>query len=114
EAGQGGAEAAVAAGRADIGISVAEAVLPARAQGVDVVSVATILPVNDSSLMSLEAAGIRRPRDLAGRVYAGYGGALETELLRRLVACDGGDPTALRMVDMGDVEYLPAMQQDRF
>src|SRR5690242_20065265 len=39
-----GADAVVGAGKADFGISAAESVLPARAQGVPIVSIATILP----------------------------------------------------------------------
>ena len=114
EPGEGGAEQAVAAGRAQLGISVAEGVLPAREQGLPIVSVATVLPVNDSSLMSLASDGITRPRDLEGKLYGGYGGPLETELLRALVTCDGGNPDALRQVEIGNVEYLPGMEQDRF
>ncbi|MEO1065410.1 MAG: ABC transporter substrate-binding protein [Actinomycetota bacterium] len=109
-----GVEAAVAAGQADIGLAQAESLLPARAAGVDVAAVATILPSNDSVLMGLADDGIERPRDLEGATYGGFGGALETELISQLVECDGGDPAAVEFVEVGNVDYVPGMQQDRF
>lgn len=114
EPASGGAPQALAAGRADIGISMAEEILPARAAGIPVVSVATILPHNDSSLMSLAEEGIGRPRDLEGKTYGGYGGPLETELISQLVECDGGDPSQVEMVEIGDADYLAGMDRDLF
>lgn len=109
-----GVDPAVATGRADFGISVAESVLPAREAGLPVVSVATILPSNDSSLMALAEDGIERPRDLEGTTYGGFGGALETELISTLVSCDGGDPDSITFVEIGNVDYLAGMEQDRY
>ena len=57
----------LAAGQADFAYSVAEELLPARAAGADVVSVATVIEHNTSSLLSLTSAGITRPRDLRGQ-----------------------------------------------
>ena len=109
-----GVEPVVASGEAEFGIAQAESLLPARAAGVPVVSIATLLPHNDSSLMSLAEAGIERPRDLEDHTYGGYGGALETELVNRLVECDGGDPSKVEFVEVGNVDYLTGMQRDRF
>jgi ABC-type nitrate/sulfonate/bicarbonate transport system substrate-binding protein len=109
-----GVEQAVAAGAAQIGLAQAESLLPARAAGVPVVSVATVLPVNDSALFALAADGITRPRDLEGTRYGGFGGALEAEIISRLVACDGGDPSAVQLVTLGNVDYLAGMQADQF
>jgi len=109
-----GAEQVVGAGKADFGISQAESVIPARANGVPVVSIATILPHNDSSLMALASQGIARPRDLAGKTYGGYGGALERELIDHLVACDGGDPDTVNFVEVGNIDYLAGLERGRF
>ncbi|MEX2374355.1 MAG: ABC transporter substrate-binding protein [Dehalococcoidia bacterium] len=109
-----GVEQVIGTGGADIGISVAESLLPARAAGIPIVSIATILPYNDSSFMALAEAGITRPRDFEGKTYGGYGGALETELLQALVACDGGDPALVDMVEVGNIDYLAGMEQGRF
>ncbi|MCA9855659.1 MAG: ABC transporter substrate-binding protein [Dehalococcoidia bacterium] len=109
-----GADQVVGTGGAEFGVSQAESLLPARAAGVPVVSIATIMPYNDSSFMSLASAGIERPRDFEGKTYGGYGGALETELLHTLVACDGGDPDKVNMVEVGNIDYLAGMEQGRF
>lgn len=109
-----GADQVVGAGRTDFGISQAEWVIPARANGIPVVSIATILPYNNSSLMALASEGIARPRDLEGKTYGGYGGSLETELINRLVKCDGGDPSKVKYVEVGNIDYLAGLEQNRF
>jgi ABC-type nitrate/sulfonate/bicarbonate transport system substrate-binding protein len=114
EPAEGGVEQVVGAGRAQFGISIQESVIPAREQGVPIVSIATILQHNDSSLVSLGSEGITRPRDLAGKRYGGYGGALETALVKKLTECDGGDPEQVRFVDVGNVDYLVGMEQNQY
>jgi ABC-type nitrate/sulfonate/bicarbonate transport system substrate-binding protein len=114
EPGEEGSDVAVGSGAADFGISQAESLLPAREQGVPVVSIATLFPVNDSTLMALGEDGIEQPADLEGTTYGGFGGALETELVSRLVGCDGGDPDAVETVEVGNVDYLAGLEQDRF
>lgn len=110
-----GADAAVAEGAAQFGISQAESVLPARAAGMDVEAVATLLPVNDSVLMGLESTGLTEdPGSLAGLTYGGYGGALETEIMSELAKCGGGDPADIEFIDIGNVDYLAGLEQDRF
>lgn len=109
-----GVEAAVAGGSADIGFAQAESILPARAAGIDVVAIATLLPVNDSVLMGLTADGIDGPASLAGLTYGGFGGALETELISTLVECGGGQAEDVTFVEVGNVDYLAGLEQDRF
>lgn len=109
-----GADQVVGSGAAQFGISQAESILPARAAGVPVVSIAAILPHNDSSFMALASSGITRPADFAGRTYGGYGGLLETELLAQLMSCDGADPATLNHVEVGNIDYLSAMDQGHF
>lgn len=109
-----GADQVVASGGADFGISQAESLLPARAAGAPVVSIATLLPHNDSSFFALTSSGIKRPKDFEGKTYGGYGGPLETELLSTLVKCDGGDPKKVKQVEVGNIDYLPGMEQKRF
>ena len=101
-----GADAVVGAGTAHFGISQAESLLPARLGGADVVSIAALLPYNDSSLMALAEEGITRPRDLEGKTYGGWGGLLEQELLDTLVAWRRRRPLADR-VRRGGQHRLP-------
>lgn len=114
EPGAEGVATALASGQVDVGITVAESLLPARAVGIPIVGVAAILPHNDSSLIALADSGITRPRDLEGKRYGGFGGPLEIELISRLVECDGGDPDEVDFVEIGDVDYLAGMDQGAF
>mgnify|MGYP001162227116 FL=1 len=109
-----GVEAAVAAGTAHFGFSYSEYVIPARQMDVNVVSIAAVMPYNDSSLMLLESAGVSRPRDLAGKLYGGWGGLLETHLVKTLVACDGGDADTVEFVEVGNVPAVESMEANRF
>lgn len=114
EPGQNVVEQAVASGSAQFGVSIQEGVIPARAEGLPVVSIGTVIQHNDSSLFSLASENISRPRDLEGKKYGGYGGPLEDALIRELVACDGGDPDKVEFVEVGNVDYVVGMEQDRF
>ena len=109
-----GAEKAVGTGAAQFGVSMAEGVLPARASGIPIVSIGTILPVNDSALMSLAGEGITTPADLEGKTYGGYSGPLETELINRLAECGGIDPASVKHTDVGNVDYLAGLEANRF
>ncbi|QIK83351.1 ABC transporter substrate-binding protein [Sanguibacter sp. HDW7] len=104
----------VAAGKADMVFSVAEALVPAREKGADVVAVAAVVRENTSSLLSLAADGITRPRDLEGKRYGGYGGALENALIDALVTCDGGDPAKLERVPMVSDDPRIDLGQDAY
>jgi ABC-type nitrate/sulfonate/bicarbonate transport system substrate-binding protein len=114
QAGEQGGLPALASGDADFVFSVQEAIIPARAQGAPVVSIAAVLASNTSSLVALADEGITRPRDLAGHRYGGFGGELETELVRRLVECDGGDPDAVDFVEVGNVDYRVGLERDHY
>lgn len=109
-----GAVAQVAAGNAQFAFSFAEEVLPRRAQGTPVVSIAAVLRTNTSSLVSPTDRLITRPRDLAGKTYATYGGPIEEPLIKALVACDGGDPAAVRFVEAGTTDIAVGFRKHAY
>ncbi len=111
---QAGALAQVMAGNGQFAFSYAEQVLPLRAQGSDVVSIAAVTRTNTSSLVSPADRGIRRPRDLEGKTYAGFGGDIEKPLIEALVRCDGGDPAKVKYVDVGNVDYTVGFRRKAF
>jgi ABC-type nitrate/sulfonate/bicarbonate transport system substrate-binding protein len=114
EPGEAGSLQVLAAGRAQVAVSVQEEVTPAVAQGLPVRSVAAVIQHNTSSLVSLADDGIEEPADLEGATYGGYGGQLEQALLRRLMECDGGDPDALESVDIGEADYRIGLERDQY
>ncbi|WP_028049138.1 ABC transporter substrate-binding protein [Cellulomonas sp. URHD0024] len=104
----------LAAGKADFAYSVAEGLVPAREQGAEVVSVAAVIQHNTSSLISLASSGLSRPRDLVGHSYGSYGSDLEEALIRRLVACDGGDPAAVTMPPLASDDFRIGLTEHQF
>jgi ABC-type nitrate/sulfonate/bicarbonate transport system substrate-binding protein len=114
EPGEAGSLQSLASGNAEVAVSVQEELVPARAAGLPVRSVAAIVQHNTSSLLSLADAGIERPRDLEGKTYGGYGGQLEQALLEELVACDGGDPAKVTSVDVGEADYRIGLERGQY
>lgn len=104
----------VAAGQADFAYSVAEGLVPARAAGADVVSVATVIEHNTSSLISLSEDGITRPRDLEGKRYGSYESELEKALIGKLVECDGGDPAKVEFTPLASDDFRIGLTEDQF
>ncbi len=105
EPGENGGLPQLASGNAQFAVSVAESLLPAREQGAQVVSVGAILAHNTSSLVIPADRGVHSAKDLEGKTYGGYGGELEKALLDTLVTCDGGDPSKVKDVEVGNVDY---------
>lgn len=110
--GEQGALSAVATGAADFGVSVSEELLPARTQGVPVVSIAAILASNTSAFLSLDTDNITAPADFAGNRYGGFGGQLETALVEQLVECGGGSADQVDFVEVGNVDYRVGLERD--
>lgn len=111
EPGQEGGLAQLDAGNAEFAVSSAEYLLPARVAGAKVISVASILQHNTSSLIVPKDRGILRPKDLEGRTYGGFGGPLEKALVDKLVTCDGGDPSTIKYVEIGNVDYKVGLER---
>ena len=80
----------VANGKADIGVSFPPNVVFSRAQGLDVVSVASVLQKGVTELAVLDSSDIRRPRDFDNRLYAGFGLPYEEPLIKSVIQADGG------------------------
>jgi len=112
--GEQGSLPALGSGDADFVVTMQEDLIPARAAGVPAVSLAGIVSTNTSSLMSLSATNITRPKDLEGKSYGGYGGQLERQLVSSLVKCDGGDPTKVNFVDVGNANYRAGLELKQY
>jgi ABC-type nitrate/sulfonate/bicarbonate transport system substrate-binding protein len=95
-------------------VSVQEEVIPARAQGLPVVSIGAIIQHNTSSLVSLRSDGITGPADLAGHTYGGFGGQLEQALVKTMTKCGGGDPSKVRVVDVGNADYRVGLTRNQY
>jgi ABC-type nitrate/sulfonate/bicarbonate transport system substrate-binding protein len=83
-------EALISAGQAECGISFQDSLTFAAAAGASVVSVMAILQHAASEIAVLAESDIERPRDLDGRVYAGFGYPNEVPTVRTVIEADGG------------------------
>ncbi|WNS45657.1 ABC transporter substrate-binding protein [Paenibacillus sp. MMS20-IR301] len=102
----------VAAGQVDLALSYQPQVLMARGEQIPVKSVAALVRHPLNHLMVATGSGITRPKELAGR-QAGYSSIpLYEAMLNTMVKHDGGDPSSLKLVDVG-FELVPALSTGR-
>ncbi len=107
-------ETLMAAGQADCGISFQDALTFAVAAGAPIVSVMAVLQHAASEIAVLAAGPIERPRDLDGRVYAGFGYPNEEPTVRYVIQADGGDGefSTVALADSAAYEALYAGRAD--
>lgn len=89
----------VAAGRADLGVLDIHDLAIARRQGADLVAIGALVGRPLAALIA--RPGIRRPRDLAGRVVGVSGLPSDPAFLRAIVEHDGGEYERVRQVTIG-------------
>lgn len=83
-------EALIAAHQAECGISFQDSLTFAAAAGVPITSVMAILQHTGSEIAVLDTSTLKRPRDLDGRTYGGFGYPNEVPTVRFVVRHDGG------------------------
>ena len=83
-------EALLAAHQAECGISFQDSMTFAVAAGADITSVMAILQKTGSAIAVLERSAINRPKDLDGKVYAGFGYPNEEPTVKAVIQADGG------------------------
>ena len=86
-------ETLMAAGQADCGISFQDSLTFAVAAGAPIKSVMAILQHTASAIAVLASSDIPRPRQLDGKVYAGFGYPNEVPTLKAVIKADGGAGT---------------------
>lgn len=101
-----GAEALVAAGRADIGVSFQDYLAPAFAMEnpLPLTAIATLINHNTSGIVSLKDQAITSPAKLEGHTYATWNLPIEQAILKQVMADDQGD--------WSEVELFPSTVTD--
>lgn len=94
----------VAAGKADFGISFQDIVAYDKAANQPVTSVLAILQHMASVIAVRASSGITRPRQLDGKIYAGFGSPAEVPSLQSVIRKDGGTGT-FRTVTLNTSAY---------
>jgi len=83
-------ETLLAAGQADCGISFQDSLTFAVAAGAPIRSVMAILQHSASAIAVLADGPIRRPRDLDGKTYGGFGYPADDPTIKVVIKHDGG------------------------
>jgi ABC-type nitrate/sulfonate/bicarbonate transport system substrate-binding protein len=106
----------VGAGKAPFGISSQEYVTQARAQGVPIVSIATILQHNTSGFAAPKEKKIRSPKDFVGKTYGGWGTPIENAFIQTVLELDGiktkNVEDKVRIVNIGQADFFTAVKRD--
>ncbi len=98
----------VAAGQADLAISYEPEVYLARQQNLDVIAVGSLVDEPLTSLISLPAAGIERPADLAGKTIATAGIPYQEDYLETILGQANLSLSNVNEVNVG-LNLLPAL-----
>lgn len=110
--GESGADAVVASGEAQFGVSAQESVTQARVNEVPLVSVAAIIQHNTSGFASPEEHGIQTPKDFEGKTYGGWGSPVEGAVIESLMKEAGGDFSKVTIASIGNADFFTAMKQN--
>lgn len=98
---ENGVEAVVGAGKAQLGVSFQDYMVPALAgeeKTLPITAVAAILQHNLSGIVSAKETGITRPKEMEGHTYATWELPIEQAILKKCVEDDGGDFSKVKML----------------
>ncbi|NRD79454.1 ABC transporter substrate-binding protein [Bacillus sp. BRMEA1] len=98
----------VAAGKIDMAFSYQPELLIARGENIPVRSFAAIVRHPLNQLMVPTDSAIHSPKDLAGKTVGYPSMDLDEDIIHTMVKTDGGDPSKVKMVDVG-WDLIPAM-----
>lgn len=108
-----GADAMVASGTAQFGVSYQESVTFARAENVPLVSIAAVIQHNTSGFGALKEKNIKSPKDFVGKKYGGWGSPVEEATIRYLMEKAGADPDKVEILSVGTADFFQASSSDQ-
>ncbi len=111
---EGGAEALVASGKAQFGISFQDSMAPALSaeEPLDIVAVAAVCQHNLSGIISRADKNIYTFSDLEGKSYATWGSPIEQSIIKHCMEEEGADFNKLNMIDSTVTDVLAALGTD--
>lgn len=109
-----GAEALVAAGHAQFGVSFQDMIAPAWAKDepLPVTAIAAIINHNTSGLISLKEKGIDSFKKLEGHNYASWQNPIELAIMKNVVEKAGGDWSKVEVIPSTVTDVITALKTD--
>jgi len=101
-----------ATNKTKFGISMQEYVTMGRAQGIPIVSVATIYQHNTSGFAAPKEAEINSANDFENKRYGGWGSALEQAMIQTVMEMEGADFDSVSFVNIGTTDFTTAVRRD--
>ena len=107
-----GAEALVATGKAQFGVSFQDTLAPTYATDspLPITAVAAIIQHNTSGILSRKGEGIDVPKGMENHKYATWDGMIETAMIQNVVEEDGGDYSKVEMIPSTVTDEYSALQ----
>lgn len=103
----------VSSGQADVGIGFTEGVVSSAAGDSPVVSVASIIAHNTSSVATRSGDNISSLAELDGKIYGGYGAPFEEPVMKKAIQNDGGKGEFRQVVvDTAPLDALESKKVD--
>lgn len=109
---EGGAEALVASGKAQFGVSFQDSLAPAFIgdNAIPVTAVAAVIHHNTSGIISRKGEGMDTPKGLEGKKYATWDLDVEKETIRDVMKADGGNFDLVELIPSTVTDEVSALK----
>lgn len=107
-----GADALVASGRAQFGVSFQDSMAPGVSgeNALPTTAVAALIQHNTSGIVSRKGEGMDTPKGMEGKKYATWEGPIEKAMIQNVVEEDGGDYSKVEMIPSTVTDEVSALQ----
>lgn len=107
-----GADALVASGRAQFGVSFQDSMAPGVAgdNALPTTAVAALIQHNTSGIISRKGEGMDAPKGLEGKKYATWDSPIEVAMIQNVVEEDGGDFSKVKMIPSTVTDEVSALE----
>ena len=109
---EGSAEALVASGKAQFGVSFQDSLAPAfiGENAIPVTAVAAVIQHNTSGIISRKGEGMDTPKGLEGKKYATWDMDVEKETIRDVMKADGGNFDLVELIPSTVTDEVSALK----
>lgn len=109
-----GADALVASGKAQFGVSFQDTMAPGVAgdNALPTTAVAALIQHNTSGIVSRAGEEIDTPKGLEGKKYATWDSPIEVAMIQNVVESDGGDFSKVQMIPSTVTDEVSALQSE--
>ena len=107
-----GADALVASGKAQFGVSFQDSMAPGVAGDTALpnTAVAALIQHNTSGIISRKGEGMERPKGLEGKKYATWDAPIEKAMMQNVVEKDGGDFSKVELIPSTVTDEVSALK----